>query len=255
MNNLLNACIRSKLIYDPIKKYNNMKLYNNKGFLTFDNKKIYLNFRGTKDIKDVIDNIDIRHQSIIHHDIKVHKGFHDQFFSIEEEITQDIENIIKSYEINEIIISGHSSGGSMSQISSAYYGELLNINISTYTFGAVASGNSSFIKWFINNVKNNLRVETKGDIIPYIPVHDNFYHTPNGLNIDINGDIKINYEIKPYTYLELLKLLLDKEYIKEIYEKHSCENYINSIKALSCWNKLLTFEYQDLYKIQQKIYY
>jgi hypothetical protein len=222
-----------------------MKLYNNKGFLTFDNKKIYLNFRGTKDIKDVIDNIDIRHQSIIHNNIKVHKGFHDLFFSMEEEITQDIKDILKDQIIDEIVFAGHSNGGSICKIASPYYGELLNYPITTHTFGAVATGNKDFIKWFSNNVNKYHRIEAEGDIIPHIPVHANFYHIPNGFKLKKNGEINTSYNINFYSYLDILKLIIDKEAMQKVYENHCCDNYINSISNINYWSRLTPYRYLD----------
>jgi hypothetical protein len=236
MKEIISSCHRSKLIYEEphiIKQqYPNMKQYNKKAFLTYTDK-IHITFRGTKEFKDIIENIDIRHQSIIHDDIKVHKGYHDQFFSMEEEITQDIKDIINSYEINEIIFSGHSSGGSMSQIAATFYGELLKRNIICHTFGTIAPGNKAFIEWFKKNVFKNYRIETEGDIIPFIPVHDNFYHVPNGIKLLKNGGIESNYHIKPYSYLELLKVVLDNEKMQQIYEYHSCDNYIKKLENIN----------------------
>lgn len=244
MKGIMSSCHRSKLIYEEphiIKQqYPNMKQYNKKAFLTYTDK-IHITFRGTKEFKDIIENIDIRHQSIIHDDIKVHKGYHDQFFSMEEEMTQDIKDIINSYNINEIIFCGHSAGGCHAQIAAPYYSELFKKYITCHTFGTIAPGNKAFIEWFQKHIKKNYRIEAEGDIIPYIPVHDNFYHVPNGIRLLKNGKIELNYDIKPYSYLELLKLVLNNDKMQEIYECHSCDNYLNKLENIKPFFASLEF--------------
>jgi hypothetical protein len=241
MNKIILSCKKCRIAYeDPniIKsKYSNVRIYNRKAFLTY-NKNLYLTFCGTKDVQDIIDNIDIRHRTIIHDNIKVHKGFHDQFFSIEDQITEDIKTILSDNNIKDIIISGHSAGGMNAQIAAPYYGELLKRNVTCITYGTVTCGNKGFIDWFTKNIKKNYRFETEGDILPYIPVYSNFHHVPNGIRLLKNGLIETEYDIKPYSYLELLQIILDKEKLINIYDDHSCDNYYNHLINLDKNNSI-----------------
>jgi hypothetical protein len=199
------------------------------GFLIWDDHKIYVSYRGTATLSDIIDNIDIRRQKI-YKSIIVHKGYFDKFMSMEEDITKDIKHIMKQYPITELVFTGHSMAASIASISSPYYGDMFkNLKITTHTLGSAPAGNIEFINWFSSNVDESVRIETEGDIVPYIPIHKDFIHIPNGIKIDNQGTVEVNYEIRPYEYSTILCLIL-KDWDR-IYRDHSCETYISNLFA------------------------
>jgi len=237
---ILQTCKRSKIAYHDssfIKRvYKGSIFYDGchkqkndaQGFLQFDKNKIYVTYRGTMNFMDTKDVIDIRHEKFISPNIKVHKGFHSQFFSIEEDITRDIKDIVTSYKVDEIIFGGHSLAGSIALISSPYYGHLFNkkYKISTYTFGSVSVGNKEFINWFLKYVDSHYRIEHKDDIVPMIPIHKTFQHVPNGITICNNGSVKYHCDTSSMSYTKLLsKLLVNKPTWEQLFNDHSCDTY------------------------------
>lgn len=231
---VLYSCKRSNIAYQNSQKINNLyrpsifydgshKRKNDaQGFLRQSRNKIYVTFRGTKNYMDMKDIIDIRHQSMIRPDIKVHSGFHDRFFEIEENITSDIEDMIASYKIDEIIFAGHSLGGAISLIAAPFYGQKFDKTIKAYSFGTVSVGNAKFIEWFTKNVHHYCRIENADDIVPRIPIHPTFVHVPRGISIDTVGRVKFAAAVKP-TYGSLIRKTADTW--KDIFEHHSCEKY------------------------------
>lgn len=203
------------------------------GFTIWNDNTIYVSYRGTCDIMDALDNIDLRHKCI-YKNIKVHKGFYDQFSSIEEKITQDIKDISAEYPIERIVFTGHSLGTSLATISAPYYGMMFKdkFRIIAHTLAGAPCGNINFVNWFSSNVDENVRLEAEGDIVPYIPIHDNFYHVPNGILMKRDGTFVDQYEIKPYSYIKLLSFFFKKEGWEQINYDHSCENYITKLFAL-----------------------
>lgn len=203
------------------------------GYCIWDNHTIYINYRGTADMRDVYDNIDIRHHTI-DKNIKVHKGFYNQFMSIEQNITDDIRHISREYPIKNLVFTGHSLGGSLATMSSPFYGQYFKekFKIITYTLGSATVGNIDFVNWFSSNVDRNIRIETEGDIVPYIEIHPLFYHVPNGILMKKDGTIEDQYDIKSYNYCKLIKLIIDKENFENIIRDHSCETYISKLFSL-----------------------
>lgn len=251
LKNLISSCRRSKAAYDEhhtvnrlhghIKTYDGTykKKRDAQGFLYYPGKKtIYVTYRGTVNMSDIFDNIDIRHQSFFDSQIKVHKGFYEQFFSIEEDITKDIKDIVGSKDISHIVFSGHSLGGALAILSSPYYGKMFNrqYNIITHTFGTVPVGNGPFVNWFINYVDHNVRVENENDIVPTIPIHDKFYHVPNGILLKADGTFETDYETKLYSYIDLLRMVMHKETWENINNEHSCDLYISNLKKIRLSN-------------------
>lgn len=204
-------------------------------FLHHENHKVYVTFRGTLDVFDTKNAIDIRHQHIESHDIKVHKGFYNTFAAMEEEMTRDLKDIVKSYKIDEIVFGGHSKGASIAMIASPYYSKILktlcnhDLFVKTITFGSVAVGNIKFVNWFIDNIDEHFRVENEEDIVPHIPVHPQFHHIPNRLLLNKHGDVSMAYGTCSSTYTKFVGEITKRPSWDEIYIEHSCEKYENNL--------------------------
>jgi hypothetical protein len=220
------------IFYDGLKSNKNKR--DAQGYIIWDKETIYVSYRGTCDPMDILDNIDIR-QKTLFKNIKVHSGFYEQFDSIEPFITSDIKNISKEYpSIKQLVFTGHSLGGSVTSIASPYYGQMFKdrFKIVSHTLGSAPCGNIDFVNWFNSNVDENVRLETEGDIVPYIQIHDDFYHVPNGILIKKDGTLVDQYEIKPYNYFKLASMLINKKTWEQINLDHSCEAYISRLFAL-----------------------
>lgn len=204
------------------------------GYLLWKNNTIYVSFRGTNDFNDICDVINIRPKKFIKN-AYVHTGFAEQFMAIEHRITSDIKNIAKSYPIERLVFTGHSMGGSIASIASAYYGTLFdNLYITCHTFGTPLTGNTEFINWFINSVDECTRLELEHDIVPLIPINKEFKHIPNGVRLKEKGIIENCYETIPVSYVDIiLKLCKNrKEEINHMLFNHSCEQYTENLLSI-----------------------
>ena len=138
------------IFYDG--NHNEENKRDSQGYLLWKNNTIYVSFRGTYNFNDIYDVINIRPKKFIKN-AYVHTGFAEQFMSIEHKITNDIKSISKSFPIERLVFTGHSMGGSIAAIASAYYGTLFdNLYITGQLFGTPLTGNTEFVKWFTNSV-------------------------------------------------------------------------------------------------------
>ena len=207
---------------------NILYFYNNtdkdsQAFMYIDNNKIFLTFRGTESFKDAYCDIDVRRHSL-ENGCKIHNGFYEQFHVLKEAIEYDIDNNINN--ITEINISGHSLGGALATIASAFFGEKYkNIKINCYTFGCPRVGNDKFVNWFHENIKDNWRICNNSDPVPSLPMSSRFYHVNNKINLKKNNfDFKLND-------IPLYSRILSSIFKLNINEHHT-EIYINRIKTI-----------------------
>lgn len=216
--------------YDINLSDKNIFFYNNQikdaqAFMYIDNNIIYLTFRGTESLKDVYFDIDIRRHKL-DNGCKIHNGFFEQFNCLKSQIINDINNHIN--EINEINITGHSLGGALATIASAYFGDIYksnNIKINCYTFGSPRVGNYKFVEWFQSCVDENWRICNNSDPIPSLPISYRFYHVNNKINLKNN---KYEYSQTDNIYIKRLLSSIFKLNINE----HFTNKYIERIKSL-----------------------
>jgi hypothetical protein len=145
------------------------------------NKKIFVIFRGTEHIKDLIVDIDVRTEPLeiksnTEHinPVRIHQGFHRQFFSIEDRLTNFIKKSVDDGS-TEMFVSGHSLGGALASIATYYYSKLYpQLYIETYTYGSPRVGDEEFANDKCH--KNGYRVFNYYDPIPMIPITSRFQH-------------------------------------------------------------------------------
>lgn len=202
------------------------------GYMLWKSNTIYISFRGTSDICDIIDVVDIRPKRLMK-DIAVHNGFAEQFFSLEPKITNDIKEIISSFPIERIIFTGHSMGGSIATIAAAYYASMFTkMYITCHTFGTPATGNQSFVDWFKDGVDESTRLEIEEDLVPLIPINKQFHHIPDGVRLKENGDVDNSYEVTYTTYADIISKLLRKSDLHALTVNHSCEKYLERLLSI-----------------------
>jgi hypothetical protein len=211
IDSILQTVYDKPIFYDG--NSNIEKKRDSQGYAIWKDNTVYFSFRGTRDITDITDVIDIRSKDL-GNNIIVHTGFYEQFMAIENQITQDTINLINSYPIERLIFAGHSMGGSIATIASLFYARKFNDkHITCHTFGSPRTGNKTFADSFIELVDESRRVEVEEDIIPMLPINKRFIHVPN--RILIRGDSNMDLFTK----------------IKYVAENHSCENYIEKLTA------------------------
>jgi hypothetical protein len=183
---------------------------------------IFVVFRGTRDIGDGLDSIDVRQTPFCSDGVRVHTGFHRQF----TQIVQDLEAYLEMESSNKtIVFCGHSLGGAIATLASVYFANKYWVHC--YTFGSPRVGNMEFCKLFESSVTDHMRVVTSNDPVPMIPISFRFNHVGPAMIVD--DDCKV-FEVKndiPWylrlfyhiVKLDLLRLILDHEaevYIERI---------------------------------------
>ena len=175
---------------------------NNTFIIIRKNNSLNICFRGTKNLNDLYLNFNIIPQSFLKKEIKVHKGFLYKYLSIRDLVINKSKEIISNNNIENIYISGHSSGGAIANIASLdLYYLYPNIRINTITFGSPRVANKSFIEEYNKNIKNYIRIVNKNDIIQYLPLPIIYHHIHKPIilldNLK-NKNIIYNHEIKTY---------------------------------------------------------
>lgn len=181
---------------------------------------LYVVFRGTSSIKDVL--VDLKISRVrMRKNIKVHSGFYNQFKSVELEITK---RLIKEENIKKIFFTGHSLGGALAQIAAAYYSDIFDFaHVVCHTFGSPRVGNRYFVEWFSQNVDEYVRVINKKDPVPMIPSFHYWNHTPNCMVLYGDGKIKKDQKDIPW-YKRIYKLVSNSNV-----HEHDCDEYIKRL--------------------------
>ena len=132
----------------------------------------------------------------------------------------------------QLIITGHSLGGNLSNVYTSYYVELLKQkgipadNVSLFTFAAPASGNSSFAADLDIKLVNAWHYQNNNDAVPHFPLVQGLiatgrFYAPNTPDAAV---ITVNFQNLQLTLQEVY-LLLSKVYGKFDYQQPQ-RNYI-----------------------------
>ena len=186
-------------------------------------RRLYVAFRGTEDIRDTLVNLDVR-QHVITNDILVHNGFYRQFKSVVRLLEAHITTVAD--EVNEIVFCGHSLGGALATIASAYFGHR-GFKVKCHTFGSPRVGNANFKESFTQVVKENWRVFNENDPVPMIPISHRFVHVSGGMCINDNDQIALILNDVPW-YLRLFISYTNVDF-KNIVCDHDCTLYMKRL--------------------------
>lgn len=152
-----------------------------RAFVGYDSKydAVVSSIRGSADLGNWIDNIDIEMVCPYSwdRDVCVHAGFHQEYTSLKEFIVSSIEKTAELYNTNNLVVTGHSSGGANS-ILLAYdqvtkntgNSKVDSLNLLTLmTFGAPRMGNENFAEAMEDEEVPHTRVVHWHDIAPHVP--------------------------------------------------------------------------------------
>lgn len=143
--------------------------------------KLFFIFRGTKDVKNVLTNADLR--TLQFHNTMVHRGFLKRY-EITKQLIFDTANKYKS---KKIICCGHSLGGAVASIAACDLA-IAGFKVSLFTFGSPQVGDQSFKKLANDNIKKSWRFVNGNDIvIKAVPIKS-FFHIGNLMLIQAMDD-------------------------------------------------------------------
>ena len=154
-------------------------------------RRLVCTFRGTASTMDLLGAVDAR-PSQTHlllgrgRGATVHRGFYEQFMSLEPEISRDIAALARTHGCCEVRFTGHSMGGGMAAIAAAHYAvqPLLATTISCHAFGTPDFADAAFLELL---GEDHVAVTLLGDIVPLLPAHPTFRSMPHTLQLTLEG--------------------------------------------------------------------
>lgn len=161
-----------------------------------ENSKIIISFRGSSNIQNWIDNIQIGHiyPYSNYDDVGVDKGFYKAYSYVRENINNFIQEQVELYPSYNILITGHSLGaalGTLAAFESVYLYEIEPDKIQLLTYGSPRVGNKAF-KQHMLTIVFSWRTTHYYDIVPHVPEEFLDY-------IHISQEIWYNEENSKYT--------------------------------------------------------
>lgn len=166
---------------------------------------IFTAFRGSVDIQNWIDNIKISHITPYDNSsIAVEKGFYTDYNIVKSDIYINLKELTKKYNMNKLLITGHSLGGALSTLMTydinllfPEYSVLYLVNL-----GSPRVGNKAFAESF-NKYAVSItyyRITHYFDIVPHVPEEFlDYLHISNEIWYN---EINDNYKICDDEYSE-----------------------------------------------------
>ena len=151
-----------------------IETHGEKALMGFNDRtqNIFVAFRGSENILNWLDNIQIRKISpYSNNTIKVEKGFYKAYQYLKPDLLNKLKMLKKSYNTNNLLITGHSLGAALAtlfayDILNNYSDVFLNYLI---TFGSPRIGNKNFVESIGDFNFNHYRVTHYYDMVPHVP--------------------------------------------------------------------------------------
>lgn len=189
--------------------------YGEKTLLGYNNQlnTLFASFRGTSNIQNWIDDIEIDHHCIDYsQNICVEAGFYKLYEELYPFVFDTIDKLSQKYETNQLLMTGHSLGSSLASLF-AYNFSKNDYNITIVTFGSPRVGNYEFVEDFVSKNITSFRITHYYDIIPHLPqCRLNYHHIPN--------EIWYDEENKNYTICNDSALIEDNNCSNSCYPFH-----------------------------------
>jgi predicted lipase len=232
--NFLNELNNFLKHYNQYNNYNKVNIYNTSRYFnaitTYYDNKLFISFKGTDNINNWIANSTItRHKFAVlnldykdnklykNNDILIHSGLYKQFIELKPYLDYEI-NLYLENNINNIIFTGHSSGGVIASICNLYYSlKYSQINTKCYTYGSPIICNKTFVNIY-NNLNNSYNYINYNDPIQIINKLYNYNYSNNLNNTKICNNT-INYKI----------LKNNNKYNYYNYNEHYIYNYLYNL--------------------------
>lgn len=147
---------------------------------------IFTAFRGSSNIHNWIENIQIYHVSPYSNtSLLVEGGFYKEYSFIKSELFENLQILSNKYNTNDLLITGHSAGASSSTLMAYDIANMYQYNILYfYNFGSPRVGNYLFAYDFNEKIQG-FRIVHNNDIVPSVPPSSfDYYHISQGICYD-----------------------------------------------------------------------
>jgi|AntRauTorckE6833_2_1112554.scaffolds.fasta_scaffold04094_6 hypothetical protein len=198
-----------------------IELSNSKGYI--------IAYRGTDSDLDWKHNYKFKLKKLEKPDVRVHRGFYNQYKSLEDIIHEYIEfNKLSS---SKFMIIGHSLGGAVASICSLLlkykYPEMV---VKCYTFGSPRAGDKSFANLHEKLVPETLRVVNCNDPVTMVPSQLFYRHV--GILILLRQKKKLSIKCMCNNMKKYIFSILICDPTESPVEDHNIERYICKIDLL-----------------------
>ncbi len=247
-NILYKTCLLSKLSYEepPMLIEYLSKLFVNFRIIFYDNNnsdtqayfiinendnEVFLVFRGTNDIKDILYDLDIRPYKL-NNIGTIHRGFYNQLIAVLDSIIKDLNYLDHENNKIKVNICGHSLGAALASLATIFIKKQFPLTeINCFTYGSPRVGNDIFVQNFNKYVNNYWRITNDDDPISMYPISSWYKHIPKSIIIDDNKNYKIvtDYYDGNRWIKRLLNLLSNFTKIKK---EHSNISYLENISFI-----------------------
>ena len=163
-----------------------------------------------------------------------HWGILRQFRSVEDKITEFIDNELKeNNEIKNIVYTGHSLGGGLATIALMNYSHKYpNLNHACVTFGAPRVGNKDFRIRFNNSCSFSKRYVNYYDPVPSLPFSLRYSHSCPSDHINLNSINEEETGISRFFWIMFYKFKNCFGFSYNPVDDHSIINYYNKLCEL-----------------------
>jgi hypothetical protein len=207
------------------------------------NGVFHLAFRGTEELNDVFADLNLQRTRLFDDDssILVHAGFLSYFNEIKDDIQAELK--IQAKHFHTFQVTGHSLGGAMATIASAYLGKMINTpspdiqgegpnfkivdktkkRIVCHTIGSPRVGNTNFVNWFHTHVDESMRIANDDDPITLFPISCLYTHVSDAICLSDKCIKEVQSDTKWYWRL------FSFPFYKSSVADHSCNMYIKRL--------------------------
>ncbi len=170
--------IKGKNVDDLIE----LKHDNDYAYVTFEKKRIVINFQGSDDFRDWVNNL--RGLKLLNRD-DVHDGFYFSAKKFREDIDNIIDRAVEEIKNVEIIVCGHSRGGALAKEISRYITKSYRCEVTLYTFGSPRIGGRDYLEEVLSLPIKAYHVKNGGDPVPHLPPRPmGFVNEPKIINLN-----------------------------------------------------------------------
>jgi len=151
-----------------------------------DYERIVLSFRGTDNIQDWIDDLDVLLVDYEYATGTIHDGFYSSWKELlSDGLEAQIQSMFEAYPGSDMLVTGHSLGSALAYIASldfkantAAWGSYSKGAIHLITFGSPRWCDQDLASYFDGVIDSNYRIVNEDDIVPTVPYESfGFYHT------------------------------------------------------------------------------
>lgn len=228
----------------------------------FNKNSILVAFRGSQEMRDWLTDANIIRVNMDLHNVpdnerpKVHWGILRQFRSVEDKITQFIDETLtndKLCQIENIVYTGHSLGGGLASIALMnYFYKYPELKHMCVTFGAPRVGNKQFRQKFEYNCAFSKRYVNYYDPVPSLPFSLRYSHACPSDHINVNIIDHIETPISRFFWVMFYKFahLFGSAY--NPVNDHSIDNYYSSLCNLLPDDELNVIDANDITMVEEK---